>query len=321
MERVRHRSGGRAGFRRVLAIVLAVAALLWVSGWKAAQAEAPAATFAYVVYPQGWNLIAPGGQTSMSNGFLDAASVGPLFTFQPGDSAYETAQLNRVKPGAGYWAYFSTITRIALDPSLRSSATVEVTGGTCVMVGNPSTNGSARIQGADRTYGFSAVTNSYIEERLIGIGRGAWACNDSHSGTVTVTYAGDLATASWPNCCSPQPISERGLSLLIFHNDSPSPIIVGLRQITESGDVLDPGEYFIHVVPACSACPEYATHSACGSAAVAYSIDVDPGLFTLHIQSDGVSVPDLQVSITVEGNMSYDLCYFVDANRPQKSLP
>jgi len=75
------------------------------------------------------------------------------------------------------------------------------------------------------------------------------------------------------------------------------------------------------VIPACDACPEYANHGSCSTAAVAYSVDADPGLYTLHIQSEDANVPDVQIGISVDANTSYGLCYFVDANRPTKNLP
>jgi hypothetical protein len=192
-----------------------------------------------------------------------------------------------------------------------------------VLVGNLSTNGSARISGADRSYVFSAATNGYVQESLIGIGRGAWACNDTDSGTVSVSYQGDVVVPAWPDCCLEGPVNEDGLALLVFRNDSPQPVVVGLRQMTDTGDLLDGGNAYRRVLPACNACPEYdlSPRRRCNDAAVAYGVAADPGLYTLHIQYEGADVPDLQVSLTVSANTAYDLCYFVNVDRDGSAVP
>ena len=48
----------RAGARLVSALIAAVFAVVALGGFGTARAQAPDATFAYVVYPAGWNLIA-----------------------------------------------------------------------------------------------------------------------------------------------------------------------------------------------------------------------------------------------------------------------
>lgn len=302
----------------VAAFVLGLLAAALVLGRGArAQAPAPAATFAYVVYAPGWNLISPGGQDDIDVQSLQVDFNGPLYTFQANDTAYQTATLGSVKPGFGYWANFSRTVRIALNLSDRDSYTVTVPGGQCVMVGNPSTKGSARVRGADHVYAFSAVLNGYVEESLLGIGRGAWACNATATTTVSVAFEGDVLSASWPDCCAPKSISDRGQGLLIFQNDSPAPIIVGMRQIDENGDLVEGAAALLGAVQACTTCPEYAAgqHNSCSSAAVERTFDMPPGTYTLHIQSEAANMPDLVSSIVVDPDTSYALCYFIPANR------
>lgn len=299
-----------------LAIALLAAATVLGRGVRA-QAPAPPANFAYVVYLPGWNLIAPGGQNNIDVESLQAGFSAPLYTFQAGDAAYETSTLASVKPGFGYWAFFSRTVRIALDLSDRDSYTVTVPGGQCVMVGNPSTKGSARVRGADHVYAFSTALNGYVEETLLGIGRGGWACNATDTTTVSVAFEGDVLSASWPDCCAPKPMSNRGQGFLIFRNDSPAPIIVGMRQIDENGDLTEGAAPLLGTVQACDTCPEYvpSQHTSCNSAAVERSFDMPPGLYTLHIQSEAANMPDLVVSVTVDPDTQYSLCYFIPPNR------
>jgi hypothetical protein len=309
----RRYGGRRLGFALILAAVAAVA----LFGRDAVQAQAPPADFAYVVYPPGWNLISSGNQTDIGVESLQVGFSPPLYTFQAGDAAYESTSLSSVKAGYGYWAYFSRTVRIALNLSSRDSYTVTVPAGQCVMVGNPSTKGSARVRGADRVFAFSALLNDYVPETLIGIGRGAWACNGAAPSTVSVAFEGDVLSAAWPDCCAPTPSSQGGQGLLVFQNDSPAPIIVGLRQIDQNGELLEGGVPLIGAVEPCTTCPEYGSgqHTACNNAAVTRSFAVPPGLYTLHIQSEAPNMPDLVASITVDPDTRYALCYFIPANR------
>jgi len=309
----------RLGLGASLALI-AFAALM-ARGAARAQAPLPPANFAYVVYLPGWNLISAAGQTDISVPSLTDALSGSLFTFQPNATNYDVVDLAHVRPGQGYWANFTKRTAVALESSVRDAYTVTVPAGQCVMVGNPSTNGSARVTGAERIYVFSTALNNYVAGSLVGIGRGAWACNDTRTSTVSVAFTGDVLGANWPDCCNPHPINNRGAALMIFDNDSPAPIIVGARQMDANGDYLDTGDLIRGNLDACVTCPEYTTHRSCSTDAVTSSISVEPGYYTLHIQSEDRNVPDLQTSIFASADTSYDLCYFVDATRPQKNLP
>ena len=314
-----HGAKWRLGLGASLALI-AFAALL-ARGAARAQAPLPPANFAYVVYLPGWNLISSGGQTAIDTPTLVQDSDGPLFTFQPNATNYDVVDLAHVRPGQGYWVHFTRRTALALDLSPRESSSVTVPAGQCVMVGNPSTSGSARVTGGERTYIFSTALNNYVAGSLVGVGRGAWACNDTRTSTVSVAFAGDVLGANWPDCCNPHPVNNRGAALMIFDNDSPAPIIVGARQMDTNGDYLDTGDLIRGNLDACVTCPEYTTHRSCSTDAVTSSISVEPGYYTLHIQSEDRNVPDLQTSIFASADTSYDLCYFVDATRPQKNLP
>jgi hypothetical protein len=177
---------------------------------------------------------------------------------------------------------------------------------------------SARVSGASRVYVYSAVAQSYTPETLIGIGRGAWACNDDQqSATVSVADQGDVLGAAWPDCCGPAAYVGNGKGLLVFRNDSPAPLIVALRQTNATGALLGGGALFDDIIPSCGTCPEYSSHTLCSGDAVTHSVPVPPGTYILHLQSEGSNVPDLLADITVQADTSYGLCYFIGADRPQ----
>lgn len=317
---------GRFGSMRRAALtvaigLLAAGGLWWGQGPAHAQAPAPQAQFAYVVYLPGWNLIAPGGQQDISTDSLTSVLSGSLYTVQAGDTQYEQTTLDQVVPGEGYWANFTDKTTIALDPSDIDSTTTNLPANSCVMVGNPSTKGSAKVTGADNVYEFSAAQNQYVATSLIGIGRGALACNGNHASVVSVAYEGDVITPDWPSCCDPTPSQQQGQALLVFENDSPAPITIGFRQMDQNGQLLDPSVRLYGSIDACTTCPEYdpTAHAAqgCGAGAVTRSFPEAPGFWHLTIQSDDANVPDLVADVTITANTKYTLCYFVAANRPQ----
>ena len=293
--------------------------LLVLCSTSGVHAQAGAVAGSFIVFPAGWNLISFGSSTFTLRESLLQNSL--LYTFQANDSAYEAADPQHLTPGEGYWVYLAAQHGVTLPASGRFSTSTIIPGGQCVMVGNPSTAASARVSGATRVYVFSTLLNMYIEEPLVGIGRGAWACNDNATSTmVMVTDEGDVLTADFPACCTPRPFAGAGRALLAFRNDSPYPLLAGLRQVDAVG------QFMAVSTMACSACPEYtpAEHDArgCSRYAVAGdSVALPPGQYLLHMQSDGPNVPDLQGVITLDANTSYQWCYYVSSTRPQKTLP
>ncbi|MHB8573868.1 MAG: hypothetical protein ACYDCQ_00910 [Dehalococcoidia bacterium] len=294
--------------------VLALTALLY--GRARAQTGA---TFAYQPTQAGWNLIS----------FLPPSGVdlsGPIYTWRPGAHNYDTPTTQTV--GAGYWAFYHGSGELyRLDIGDTSSVDVTIPGGQCAMVGNPSRKASARVIGSSRTYVFSTVLNTYIEENLIGIGRGAWACNDQSSpATVSIVDQGDVVTPTWPDCCDPKPMNNGGLARVTVENDSPYPLIASARQLDAAGgaSALTSAEnnLFSGTNLACGACPEYpnGAHGDCSPSATTQVYNVAPGVYTLHLQSEGPSVPDLQEPlILLDANTSYTACWFIEADRPQKN--
>jgi hypothetical protein len=318
LARLLGRRRGQSG--RGARLVLILAALGWAA-LGAVQAQTLTVRFTAGVYPAGWNLVSFGGATSMTEPGIRAALVPPLYDFQPGDTTYTTTDLQHLTPGHAYWAYLSHATPFFLGAGL-SSARVSVPAGQCALVGNPSGRASAQVSGASRVLVYSALLQTYLSESLLGIGRGAWACNDAAQSTViSVANAGDVVGADWPSCCAPTPYPGNGDALLVFKNDSPAPLLLAARQSDANGLVLSNGGLVAASLSGCGACPEYTDHTSCSSEAVTQSLPVPPGSYGLHLQSDDHNVPDLLATIQVQANTTYVLCYYIDANRPQQALP
>jgi hypothetical protein len=136
------------------------------------------------MYQTGWNLVGGG------NGQTFPQANGPLYTFQAGDTAYESlANSAGITGGRGYWAYFNSPTAVTISgsgPSLPFTATIPA--GQYVMVGNPSTTASVTVSGADVVYTFNTATNSYTGGGATGtlaVGQGAWVFSNA-GGTITI---------------------------------------------------------------------------------------------------------------------------------------
>jgi hypothetical protein len=138
----------------------------------------------------GWNLI--GGP----NGSAVAGASAPIFTFQAGDTSYETlASGATLKAGAGYWVDFGQATTMALPIVPAGTASVTLPPGQWVMIGNPG-DAPAMISGADAVLVYDPGSG-YIQTTTLAPGQGAWAVSDN----------GTTATISWGAPQIPSPSS------------------------------------------------------------------------------------------------------------------
>lgn len=289
--------------RRLSAILLLAltAATLGLIGNRHSDAQSQA-TFTYVVYPAGLNLISSAGDTAMTNLSESGTISGPLSSLRP-DGTQELTDPAHMKPGYGYWANFTKETTVTYHNS-EDSITLTIPAGQCAQIGNPSTKGSARVRGAERVFQFSAVSNRYIPTTLIGVGKGALACNDSRTSAVSVTYEGDtFAGVTWPDCCATGQVSNRGQALIRVQNASSAPMTVAIHQMDSSGSYLTGGVSVDTVANGCSSC-----QVSCDSVA-AQSFSLAPGYYTLHVQFDGSETPDIQLDAQFSADQQYLLCY------------
>ena len=132
-----------------------------------------------VSYRTGWNLVA--GPT----GTVVTGPIGTLYTFQAGDTSYETVPAGtQLKGGAGYWAYFTANVVSTVPLASAGSATVQLPAGQFVMIGN-SGDSTARVSGADIVLVFDPSANSYSQTTSLAAGQGAWAVSNN-GGTATI---------------------------------------------------------------------------------------------------------------------------------------
>ncbi|HZQ38672.1 MAG TPA: hypothetical protein VFD32_22295, partial [Dehalococcoidia bacterium] len=112
---------------------------------------------------------------------------GPLYTFQAGDTNYETLpQGSPIAAGRGYWAFFNAPTTVPLTASSQSSITVNAPAGQFIMVGNPSQTQTMTVRGADVVYLFDTAANNYVASTILPPGKGAWVYSDAGA-TVTIS--------------------------------------------------------------------------------------------------------------------------------------
>jgi len=122
-----------------------------------------------VTYPAGWNLIAAPQGTPFPR------TNGPLYTFRPGDSSYETLTTpSTFQAGLGYWAYFAAPTTVALSGVSTTATAVQIPAGQWVLVGNPSSTATVNIHDAASAFGWDALTNSYKQVSSLAPGAAAW---------------------------------------------------------------------------------------------------------------------------------------------------
>jgi hypothetical protein len=135
-----------------------------------------------VTYKAGWNIVAaPGGQT------ITGASD-PMYTWQAGDTAYETITAGTpVRAGVGYWAYFTSDTNVSIPLTTSGTVSVPLPPGIAILIGNPGSTDAA-LSGADSVSVFDPTTNNYTTVTTLKPGQGGWAMSAA-GGSVTISNA------------------------------------------------------------------------------------------------------------------------------------
>jgi hypothetical protein len=120
-----------------------------------------------VTYQPGWNLIA-GAQGQIVSG-----TTGTLFTFQPGNSSYQSLPSSAsLQSGYGYWAQFPAAGSATLLPG-GSSIYRSIPPGQFALIGNPF-NRPATVTGVSSVYAYDPV-RGYQTVSVLQPGQGAWA--------------------------------------------------------------------------------------------------------------------------------------------------
>jgi len=131
-------------------------------------AVSPYLTATSATYQPGWNLVAgPAGDQ------ISGASSS-LFTFQPGDTAYETlSAASPLQAGYGYWSQFPGITTVTVPASGTTPTYRSIPAGQIALIGNPFSR-PATVSGASLVYAYDPV-RGYQTTTLLQPGQGAWA--------------------------------------------------------------------------------------------------------------------------------------------------
>jgi hypothetical protein len=120
-----------------------------------------------VTFQPGWNLIAG------APGQIVTGTTGTLFTFQPGDTNYQSLPASApLQSGYGYWAQFPAPGSATLLPG-GSSVYRSIPPGQAALIGNPFSR-PATISGVASLYTFDPV-RGYQTVSVLQPGQGAWA--------------------------------------------------------------------------------------------------------------------------------------------------
>lgn len=140
----------------------------------------PTGTGMTITYPAGYNLVAGPRGTSF------ASASGPLFSFLPGDSAYETfPSAQPAYDGYGYWAYFPQDTTVQLNGSGGNFYSADARSGQWFLIGNESGTTPMRVIGAQMVDVFDSQSGQYHSTTTLQPGQAAWVM-PGRSGRIVV---------------------------------------------------------------------------------------------------------------------------------------
>jgi len=169
---------GQSGVTSSSAIIAPAGATTAPTG---AGATAISAGAPVIRYPAGWNLVAGPAGTPFPQ------ALSPLYTWQPGDTTYETLRAEAgVQAGAGYWAYFPQPASVSLTGASTDTAIVNLSPGEVVLAGNPSASATVTVRGADSAMAYDAAFARYRSVQSLPPGAAAWVSVGS-GGTVTLS--------------------------------------------------------------------------------------------------------------------------------------
>jgi hypothetical protein len=299
---------------RFAVLVLALAALLFAGSVHRQVSAQNADLPGYVVLPAGWNLLSTATAQSLDVPSADAT----LWTLQQGDGAYESLDWQSLKVGYGYWVYLRENTALRLPASTQDSYSVTIPAQQWVMVGNPSTRGSVRVHGADRSLLYSAISKQYRQDDLVPVGAGALVWSDKGA-TVTLSIdPNDATPVDFNSCCRVDSGDYGGQALIDVADDTAYPLLYGIRSLAADGSfpVATANNYAYGAVSPCADCVDYTTPPAtCRDGVPTRSVRVDPGSYLLRLSTDAVRVPDIILTVQLEADTHYALCRYVLAGR------
>ncbi len=157
--KIRCRLGGRLLPALVLALCVALTPVVFAGKTRAAQGTP-------VMYAAGWNLVA------LPSGTLLPAGIGPAYTLSQDGSAYEQVAAGGAIGGRALLIYFPQDTTLTLGPSAAETSRTLAPAGQTVLVGNPSSQATLGIGGADAAYSYDPL-HGYTTVTSLAPGQGA----------------------------------------------------------------------------------------------------------------------------------------------------
>lgn len=131
-----------------------------------------------VTYQPGWNIV------GVPNGTIFAVDV---YFWDPMAGQYRVVQAGTpLKPGRGYWAYFSAATTVQFSAAAASRSSVTAPAGAWVLVGNPDPTQPASVSGADAVFTWNPAAGRYSGATTLQPGQGAWAYSGA-GGEITIS--------------------------------------------------------------------------------------------------------------------------------------
>src|SRR5579883_3125309 len=165
----------RAGAGRLLVLAVALCALCHAAGAAGGASGQSGSTLSY---DAGWNLVA------LPSGTLLPAGVGPAFTLSPDGTAYEQLAAGGAIGGRAQWVYFPQRTTLTLGPSAAEFSRRLAAPGQALLLGNPSSDATLAIGGADEAYSYDPV-HGWTAVTALAPGQGALV-QVGGSGSVTL---------------------------------------------------------------------------------------------------------------------------------------
>jgi uncharacterized protein YkwD len=170
---------------RLLALVIALCTLQLATGASRRVSGQAGST---VSYDAGWNLVA------LPSGTVLPAGVGPAFTLSPDGTAYEQLAAGGAIGGRAQWVYFPQSTSLTLGPSAAEFSRRLAAPGQSLLVGNPSSDATLEIGGAEQAYRYDPV-HGWTAVTALAPGQGALV-QVGAAGSVTLGQAsGDALDA------------------------------------------------------------------------------------------------------------------------------
>jgi hypothetical protein len=159
-----------------MAVCVACAASGRLTGFGAATAigqPGPARPL-MVTYPPGWHIIS--GRVAFGLDCPDlCASLGPFYTLQAGDIAYESLpDRANVRTDGGYWFYAPTPVSATVTTSPDLPDSISVPAGQWILVGNPFSSPASISPGGGSMIVIGFDSRGYQDVSQLQVGQGAF---------------------------------------------------------------------------------------------------------------------------------------------------